>query len=252
MENPTANVNATGGEKSPDEIEREMLETRDSITEKVAALENQVLGNIQSVTSGVTEAVQTVKEAVATAPTAVSDTVKQTVAAVKETVRDTVGSFSVTECVRDNPLAALGTTTVAGFLAGYFLTGGERSSSFSRPIMAQGRDVPVPGGRVASAHTAYAAPAPAYAAPAPSRESAEPGLFGNLLGMVGKQVRDLAEQALSTAVASLQESIKTRVPQMVDTAVSNVTERVACATESHGNGATRVAGPNYSASAPPM
>src|SRR4051812_40494156 len=101
-----------------------MADTRESITEKVSLLENQVLGTVHAVT----DTVGAVKEAITAAPAAVSDTVKQTVQAVRDTVKDTVdsvkrtvGSFSVTECVRKNPWAAVGTTGAAGFLAGFFL-----------------------------------------------------------------------------------------------------------------------------------
>ncbi|MDB5310860.1 MAG: hypothetical protein JWO38_5062 [Gemmataceae bacterium] len=245
MENRTSDVTTPGDEKTPEQIEQEMLETRESITEKVAALETQVLGNIQSVTCGVTEAVQSVKEAVATAPTAVSDTVKQTVDAVKETVRETVGSFSVTGCVRDNPWAALGTTTMAGFLAGYFLPG-RRGGLFSRPIMARGHDVPAPTGHPSQAPSPYTASGPALA-----DGVVKPGLIGSLFGMVGDEVRQLAGQALSTAVASLKKSISTQIPQVVDSAVHAATERVTGAGEGDSECAPRAGGPTYAAAAPP-
>jgi len=89
---------------TPEKIERDMERTRESITEKVAALENQVLGTIQTATTTVTDTVQAVKEAVTSAPTAVKDTVRETIASVKETV----SSFSVSECVSSNPWAAPG------------------------------------------------------------------------------------------------------------------------------------------------
>src|SRR5262245_30513341 len=68
--------------KSTGEIRHEMQETRESITEKVAALENQVLGTIQTAADTVTNTVEAVKDVVTAAPHAVSDTVKQTVEAV--------------------------------------------------------------------------------------------------------------------------------------------------------------------------
>jgi len=227
-------------EKSPDQIEKDMEQTRESITEKVSLLENQVLG----ITSSVTDTVQAVKDAVTAAPTAVSDTVKQTIESVKDSVRETVGSFSVSECVRDNPWSALGTTTVAGFLAGYFFGG--RGGMFSRPIMAQGHDAPASYGRVGAAHTAYNHETPA----APRGANIGGGLFSGLFAMVGQEIHQLAEQALSTAVASLKQSISTQVPQMVDTAVQGMTERVACAVSGQHDDTTRVGGPGYSATAP--
>jgi len=246
-------------DKSPDQIEREMESTRDSITEKVSLLETQVMGNVNAVTDAVgtvkdavgsvkeavTGTVEAVREAVASAPAAVSDTVKQTVTAMKDTVKDTVNSIDVSGCVRDNPWAALGTSFAGGFLIGFLLPSGRSGGGlFGRPVMARGDDTPVSGGRVGTAPSAYAGDRPAvhYAAP----ESAGPGLLGGLLGTVGNELRQLAEQALSTGLASLKESLQTQVPQMVDAAVHKVTDRVT----GEPNGTTRVGGPNYTANAP--
>src|SRR5262249_33417550 len=153
---------------------------------------------------GVTEAVQTVKEAVATAP----DKLKETVAAVKESVMETVNSFSVTGCIQNHPLAALGTSTAGGFMIGYLLSGRQTQGFFTRPIMAQGPDVPVSAGEVESDTSRYATREPMTDRGGSRRE---PGLFESLFDMVGEEVRQLASQALSTAVASLKQSINDQV-----------------------------------------
>ena len=218
MENPTPGLTDSGtADKSPDRIEREMAETRDSITEKVALLENQVLGNIQSVTSGVSEAVDAVKEAVTSAPGAVSDTVKQTVEAVKESVR----SIDVTGCIRDNPAAALGTSAAVGFAVG-LLFGGGRSRA-AAPTM------PFTGQPAASSDGWHA-----------------PGLVNDLFGMVGRELKQVAETALSSAVTALKQNISTAVPAAVETMAHRVTDAA-----THANGSdretNRVHGPNYAA-----
>lgn len=240
MENRTPDVSADD-QKSPDQIEQEMFQTRDSITEKVAALENQVLGTIQTATNTVSDTVQAVREAVTSAPNAVRESVKQAVGAVKESV----ASFSVSGCIRDNPVAALGTSTLGGFLLGYLLPGDERNL-FRRPIMAQGHDAPAPRGRAGTADDAREATPYRAVAPTPSREPEQPGFFGQLWERMSRELGGLAEQALSTAVASLKQSISTRVPQAVDTAVGRVTERVAGASD----GTCRVGGRNYAATPP--
>ncbi|MBX9624291.1 MAG: hypothetical protein K2X82_10830 [Gemmataceae bacterium] len=249
MENPTPGV--TGADKTPDQIEREMTQTRESITEKVSLLESQVMGNIHSLTGtvesvkeAVADTVQTVREAVVGAPTAVSDTVKQTLSSVGDTVKETIGSFSVSDKVRANPLAAVGTSAGVGFLVGLLIP-----SRGSRPLMARGHDEPAPGGRVGTAHTAYQG----FADDRPARP-AEPGLFGGLWAMVGKEVRQLAEQALTTALASAKQAVQHKVPQAVDTAVQGLTDRVATAANGlvggQPNGTARVGGPNYTATPP--
>ena len=222
MENPTPGVTAaTDAEKGPDQIEREMATTRDSITEKVALLENQVLGNIQSVTSGVTDAVDAVRDAVTSAPGAMSDTVKHTVAAVKESVMETVRSIDVTGCIQKNPWSALGTSALSGFLAGYFLGGGGRS----RPVMARSAPVAEP----VAAGGGFQLP----------------GVFDELFGMLGKEVRQIAESALSSASAALKQSISGVVPGLVDNAVHRVTDATGATTGPTDT--TRVHGPNYAA-----
>jgi hypothetical protein len=86
-------------EKTPDEIQRDMLHTRESLTEKVEALENQVVGTVEAVKAFVT-----------TAPETVTDTVKQAAAAVSESVKET---FDISAHIRRHPLAA---EKEAGFL----------------------------------------------------------------------------------------------------------------------------------------
>lgn len=246
MENRTPDV-STDDQKSPDQIEREMFQTRDSITEKVAALENQVLGTIQTATSTVSDTVQAVKEAVTTAPSAVRESVKQAVGAVKESV----ASFSVSGCIRDNPMAALGTSTLGGFLIGYLLPGDERNL-FRRPIMAQGHDAPAPYGHAGTADDERettphrAATAPHRAVATSHQEPERSGFFGQMWERVGRELGGLAEQALSTAIASLKQSISTKVPQAVDTAVGRVTEQVVGTSDE----TCRVGGRNYAATPP--
>jgi len=240
VENRTPDVN-TDDQKSPDQIEQEMFQTRDSIAEKVGLLENQVLGTIHTATSTVSDTVQAVREAVTSAPNAVRESVKQAVGAVKEAV----GSFSVSGCIRDNPSAALGTSALGGFLIGYLLPGDERNL-FRRPIMARGHDAPAPRGRAGTADDERETTPYRAVAPTPSREPQQPGFFGQLWDKLGGEIRGLAEQALSTAVASLKQSISTRVPQAVDTAVGRVTEQVVGGAES----TCRVGGRNYAATPP--
>lgn len=221
MADHTATSGVTGDDRSPDEIEREMEHTRESITQKVAALETQVLGTIQTATNTLTETVQSVKDTVTTAPSAVKETVHETVAAVKDTVKetfasvkDTVASFSLTGCVQDNPVAAVGASLAGGFAAGFLLFG-------ERPLMARGFREPAPGGRAGTTPHEFA-PFGGVSHAAPSR----PGMFAGLLGMVGVELEQLAKQALTTAVASLKQSLNDKVPQMMDGAVSNLASRV--------------------------
>jgi ElaB/YqjD/DUF883 family membrane-anchored ribosome-binding protein len=177
-------------DKTPEDIEREMLQTRESITEKVTALENQVIGTAQSVTTAVSDTVEAVKSLVSSAPGAVSDTVKQSLASVRD-------ALDVTGCVRRNPWTSVGTSAAAGFLLGYLL-----------------------GGRRESAPVAVAN-VPAYTPPAPPQPK-EPGFFDELLSQVAGEVKRLAKEAVASTSAALKDNISTEMPKLVDSAVSRV------------------------------
>lgn len=216
MENPTPGVTDPPDQKPadlpPEAYEREMVHTREAITEKVAALESQVLDSVHAVTG----TVEAVKEAITAAPTAVSDTVRQAVEAVRDGVKGTVkavkqrfAQFSVSGCVRNYPWAAVGTTSAAGFVAGYFLSGGSRRRSGIAP--------------------SNAPPHPATAV-LPTPVPRGPGLLGELFEIVGRQMREIAEKVVNSAMEAVKRNVGTIVPNLVDQAV----ERVA-GNESDGN-----------------
>jgi len=196
----------TAGVKSTEEIHEDMLHTRESISEKVAALETQVMGTIQTAADTVTNTVDAVKEAVTNTPAAVSETVKQTMDAVKQGFHDTIGSFSMSGCVEKNPWAALGTSLFAGFVTG-FLTGGRSS----RPSNFAGRHV-----------ATSVEESPRMTAPA----AHQGGFLSDMGEMVGKELKQLAEQSMTTLLQSLKRSVGERVPEVVDTAVHRVSDQI--------------------------
>lgn len=219
-----ATPGVTGADKSPDRIERDMEQTRESITAKVSALETQVLGTIQTATNTISDTVQAVKDTVTTAPTAVKETIQESVAAVKDSVKETfasvkdsVASFDLGACVGEHPAAALGVSLASGFAAGYLLFGGEAS----RPSSVRGLRESANGRSATAAHD-YTP----FGHGAASVEPTRPGLFANLWSMVGGEIEQLAKQALSTALASLKKSVNEQVPKLVDGAVQNVADRV--------------------------
>jgi len=184
------------GEKSSADLQDDMVHTREAISEKVAALESQVLGTIQSAADTVTNTVDAVKEAVAAAPSAVSETMKQTVAAVKESV----SSFRVLGCVDSHPWASMGTAVLAGFFLG------RRSSSG-------------PARRV----TAPMAAASVAAAPV-TAAARKPGLVSEVCGMAGRELRQLAEEAIRSFAQTAKQTIQSRMPEVVDAAIHQWTD----------------------------
>jgi len=169
---------------SPELIEKRMQETRNSLTEKVSILENQVMDTVQTATSAVQTTVDTVKDTVEN----VKATVEETVCSVKDTVRQT---FDFSGHVREQPWAMVGGAVAAGWLAGYFIGRGKerRSETEYRPFTA---------------------------APEPVRqERSEPSWFDKLVARAGDELRKLGESALDQATQSLHQAVNQSVPRLM-------------------------------------
>lgn len=179
------------GNESPELIERQMEETRESLTEKVSLLEQQVTSKIQSATEAVGETVETVKSAVTETVDAVKGTVQQSVESVSEGVREVL---DVPRHVREHPWGMVGGATAAGFFTGLLLFG--RRPTTTAPAMP------------------FASPA---AAPAVSHR---PGWLDDLFEIAGREVKKIAEAAIATASASLKQSIGHKLPEFIDRALT--------------------------------
>lgn len=210
---------------TPDVIELEMEATRTALTEKVAALEDQVVGTLQNATETVHSTIQTIQSSVETVKTAVEDTV----GTVKESVQESVqavtaqvkSTFDISSRVRDNPWAMVGGAAAVGFLTGLLVPGGGRRELFGhRPLGFQpGPEVPTPPSPTQAAEP----PRPKPATPEP------PSWLDELLGMAGREVRKLGEEALTLAVASARQSLQEQMPQLVHAGVATLVHRT------HGN-----------------
>jgi len=196
----------TAPEKTPEEIEREMAETRAKLTEKVSALEHQVVGTVQNAANTVNNTVETVKSLVSNAPDAVGGAVKQAAAAVGEAMKST---FDFSGHVRKNPLPSVGVSALLGALVGY-LTGGRGSSVF-------------PSGPMPAAVYSDGARSPQPAA-APAVE--KPGMFDDVIAMVTDKAKELARTALESVSAAVKSNIQTGIPGLVNDAATAVGDRI--------------------------
>src|SRR5262249_13243577 len=75
-------------------------------------------------------------------------------------------------------------------------------------------------------------------------EPRRPGIFDELLGMVGREVKQLGEEALRTASASLKQSVHDSIPKLAETAACAVQEQAEGLLHRHhgphqGNGSHR-------------
>jgi ElaB/YqjD/DUF883 family membrane-anchored ribosome-binding protein len=195
--------------ESPEVIEKEMQTTRESLTEKVSLLEQQVVGTLQTSTTAVQDTVQSVQS--------VTGTVKDSVSSLTDGLRD---ALDVRRHVRENPWACVGGAAALGFVTGMLVF--RRESSMAS----------------AMSSAAYT-PATGYqpAAPAPTR----PSWLGELFEMAGQEVKKIAQEALTRGTAQLKASVQEQVPKLIETAVSRVTEP-ATTTGGHTNGRTAYTG----------
>lgn len=198
--------------ESPELIEREMEQTRQSLTEKVSLVEEKVVGQLQQATDTVQGTVDSVQETVQTMKSAVQETVQCVTQSVQDSVRSLAAglkeTLDVRQHVQQHPLAVVGTAAAAGFVTGLLV--------FRRP----------PSAASLPAYTPM--PAASYAAPtAPTR----PGWLNDLLDMAGREVKRIAEQALSQASASLRQTVEKGVPQLIERALPT---GAACATGADG------------------
>jgi ElaB/YqjD/DUF883 family membrane-anchored ribosome-binding protein len=198
-------VNTAVVEKTPEQIEQEMLQTRESLTEKVAALENQVVGTVQTAANTLTETVDAVKSFVETAPDAVSDKVDEVANAVSDRVRRT---FDISGHVQENPWAALGVSVGLGFLAGLVIFRGNNSSSEKST-------------RAPETTTYAPAPRSVVENSAPSTPR-EPGFLDEVFGMVGQKVKEVAKDMLNTATTAVTENIRESIPKLVQVATEQL------------------------------
>jgi len=208
-------------------IEQQMRETRASLTEKVSALEQQVVGTIETATSAVQGTVETVKETVESVKTAMQDTV----ATVKEGVHDSMESVTegvkesldVRAHVRKNPWLMVGGAAAAGVVVGLLVFRSRRAPAHDISELSSGgspqyRDLPLE-----RASFAASPPQPSRAAAPP--EPRRPGLFDELIGMVSREVKQLGEEALRTATTSLKQTVHDSIPKLVETAAVAVQEQ---------------------------
>jgi ElaB/YqjD/DUF883 family membrane-anchored ribosome-binding protein len=185
--------NVTAENKTPDQIQDEMARTRASITEKVATLENQVIGTAQTAASTISGTVEAVKSLVEAAP----DAVKQAATAVTETVKS---AFNISGTIRDNPWTAVSVSAGLGFITGLIVF----------------RD-----------HAAAVVPVPAM--PVASPPSGKPGVFDELLSMLGRKARVVAENLIDSATAAVNDNVRANVPKLVDAAAEMATDRLGAA-----------------------
>ena len=185
--------------ENPEVIEREMEATRASLTDKVAALEQQVLGTIQNASDTVSNIVDTVKTVVPETLTSVKDTLTESVEEMSAKVKS---AFDLEQHTREHPWAMVGGATALGFVTGLLVFGGRSSPSFSRLSAAS----PQPHGGPAST-----APPLGATAAAPRR----PSWVDDLMDRIGRELLTIGEAAIASGAASLKQTVQEGLPKLI-------------------------------------
>jgi ElaB/YqjD/DUF883 family membrane-anchored ribosome-binding protein len=203
--------------ESPELIEREMEQTRESLTQKVSLLENKVIGQVEDATDTVHGTIESVQDTVQCVKTAVQDTVQSVTDTVKHSVRSLADgmkeALDVRRHTRDYPVAMVGGAAAAGFLTGLVV--------FRRPSSASGGKLP-----------AYT-PMPSAAMAAAPAASSRPQWLNDILEMAGREVKQIAQQVIAQASTSLRQTVQSRVPHLIEQVVPG---GPACPSGSAGNG----------------
>jgi len=191
-------------DKSEENIQRQMQETRASLTEKLESLEQKVVGTVENATTAVNDTVDAIKE-----------TVHDTVASVQQGVKGSVDSvkdlFDVPAQVERRPWLMMGGSVAVGYCLGTLLS--QRSSSQEeREAASRASWLSEANNR---AHRAAALPPPA-APTEPSIWSAEiDKLKGLALGALFGTARELL-------ISSLPEQMGAQVREVVDSVTKKV------------------------------
>lgn len=212
-------------DESPELIEKEMEQTRQSLTDKVAALENTVVGTIQTAASTVQETVQTVKDAMQETVSTVKESVTDSVESVSEGIKQT---FDISSRVRENPWLMVGGAAAAGFVTGLLVF---RPKSIYAEGLASGHAHRVQP----TSHSPYTGTQASYAAAPERSEPRRPSWVDDLWEMFGREAKKIGEQALTVLAATAKQSIEQGVPKLFDSLAPSST----C----HATNARRAGGP---------
>jgi len=164
-----------------------MNETRQSLTDKVAALEQQVVGTIHDATSAVHETVSTVK-------TAFKDTVGAVTGSVSTVSQGVKDAFDIRSHIRANPWPIIAGAALSGFVTGYVSKpqGHRASAAFARSMGHQEKSWAEP-----RTHTPGG------------------GMLDEFTQRIQQELKSLAENALTVLSASLKQSLNSGVQNLV-------------------------------------
>ena len=183
-------------EPKPEEIHRQIDETRSALTEKLETLENEVLGTVHNVTDTVEQTIENVK-----------DTVEETVNTVKRT-------FDLEYQVDRHPWAMFTGSVVAGCLAGTLF----ESLRHRRHAWAPAAE----SLSTLASQEGYAQTSPSYQPSGASR----PSWISGLLHQFEPEVEKFKELAIGTALGLVRDYVKQSLPPALEPRVNDILDSV--------------------------
>jgi ElaB/YqjD/DUF883 family membrane-anchored ribosome-binding protein len=217
-------------DQKPEVIRQQMEATRASLTDKLEALENKVVGTVHGATTAVSDTVASVKDAVQETVQTVKGSVRETVASVKDTV-------DITHHVETHPWLMFGASVAAGFLGGKLLLGpapARRSAYEARHPGDWGRGPARRGEALGAAadfdgahegnghHEQYTGPR----AEARAKEERVQGLVSQITERFGPEIEKLKGVAVGTLLGFVREMLTRSVPEQLGAQLSSVVDDV--------------------------
>lgn len=217
-------------------IKQQMAQTRESLAEKVEALEQKVVGTVQEATETVASTVESVSDTMASVKDTVNetvDTVKDSLSGAIETARD---ALDVTGHMERHPWPMFVGSIAVGFLGGWLLgpSGSRRDERDERwPDMSGSHHhgmIPEWFHR----SSGQALPPPQYGTePKPqaaqAHEPARPSWTDQLMGRFQPALDQLQEVAVTAGTGLLADMILKHVPQHLRGDVSGVIDQFSTA-----------------------
>jgi len=184
-----------------DVIKMQMEETRESLSEKIGALEDHVLGTVQGTTEAVSQTVEKVAETVQSTVSAVKEEVEKSVETVKRT-------FDLRLQVEQHPWAVMAGSVMLGYVVEGLLE--------ARPAQTQAATYPSADYSAATARPAFAPSAPAA-----------PGWFDKLAEQFEPALSKLRSTALGAGVGFVGQMLMDAAPPDYRDPLKDIIDQVA-------------------------
>jgi predicted RecB family endonuclease len=218
-------------ENNTEVIQQQMTDTRAALSEKLEALEEQVLSTVQDTTQNVVSTVEStvedVKEAVQETVSNVTESVQETVSNVTETVQETVSEtvstfqriFDLRGHVENYPWAMFAGAVVVGYVGGQLLL------PRSAPSAAEERAVPPPSTGLPS-HLEQGSTYNQGTTQESTLASTATGLLDTLGKALGPALEKIKEMAIGTTAGMVGDMLLSATPENLRESVTEVIDQV--------------------------